>query len=164
MGTNATMGFVAVDESELAPVVPGASSVKIPTYLKKLVANMPENWAEGYPDRAVKIALEKSIIAGPDKGDPRFKAALDELWLLHQRKCSGYGSDSDPLANLRAVAGIGIRPSTGVWIRMSDKWERLKQLLLHPEAPDHGESVDDNMQDITSYAILFRILRKEEQP
>lgn len=94
------------------------------------------------------------------KGDPRFKNLLDRLWLLHCKKAADYGTDLDPLANIRAGADVGISAPVSCWIRAKDKVKRIDQYMRKGELAN--ESVQDSLQDLASYSLIALLLIWEE--
>ena len=52
---------------------------------------------------------------------------------------------------------------TGLWFRMNDKIQRLKQLvLLSKEAKVKTESVKDTFQDLSIYGIIAQIVKNKK--
>tara|TARA_B110000285_G_C15053928_1_gene578487 strand:- start:62 stop:439 length:378 start_codon:yes stop_codon:yes gene_type:complete len=52
---------------------------------------------------------------------------------------------------------------TGLWFRMNDKIQRLKQLvLLSREAKVTTESVTDTFQDLSIYGIIAQIVKSKQ--
>lgn len=51
----------------------------------------------------------------------------------------------------------------GVSVRMTDKIERLKALLLSSKSPKN-EAIEDTYRDIANYAIIGLLLRKGKWP
>jgi hypothetical protein len=47
----------------------------------------------------------------------------------------------------------------GVWFRMMDKINRLKQLVVNNNTNNVGESVNDTYQDLSVYGILAQIIK-----
>lgn len=90
-----------------------------------------------------------------------FRAILDEMAALHDKKAADYGRDEDPLANLRASEGFGIEPWIGAVLRLNDKVHRVKSLLLNGKLAN--ESLEDSLIDIANYAVLALVLRREHQ-
>jgi hypothetical protein len=86
---------------------------------------------------------------------------LDRMKSLHSSKSRDYGSEHDPLANIRNGAlFVGIEPWKGAMVRLSDKVTRLATFnrtgtLTH-------EGVEDNLMDLASYALLALLLYREE--
>lgn len=94
-----------------------------------------------------------------DRSDPRFLAVLDEMQALHYRKSHDYGSDEDPLANLRASEDFGVPAWIGAVIRGHDKVIRLKTFISKGKLAN--ESVENALLDLATYALLALILYRE---
>ena len=47
----------------------------------------------------------------------------------------------------------------GIWFRMNDKIQRLKQLVIIGTQDNVGEAVDDTYQDLSVYAIIAQIVK-----
>lgn len=85
---------------------------------------------------------------------------------IMERKNNDYagGKDSsDPFANFKMAASIGIHPVTGLLLRMMDKVQRIRTFTLDGGLAVSGESVDDACDDIVNYAILCKGLLREER-
>jgi hypothetical protein len=93
-------------------------------------------------------------------GDKRFKQLLRDEWALHCKKAADYGSDSDPLANLRRCERLGIPAITGTLVRLEDKFHRLER--WHEKGALANESVEDTLQDISCYCKLALMLLREQ--
>ena len=97
----------------------------------------------------------------PDRpGSLPFLELLEELRQLHLSKSQDYGSQSDPLANIRQGAEfVGIEPWRGCLVRVADKVQRLKTFcrtgrLVH-------EGVRDTLLDLAAYSLLTAVLLDE---
>jgi hypothetical protein len=89
-----------------------------------------------------------------------FKSALDEVWQMHRSKSHDYGSQHDPLANIRNGAEfVGIEPWRAAMVRLSDKVTRLATFNRTGELCH--EAVEDTLLDLASYALLCLVLRRE---
>jgi hypothetical protein len=90
----------------------------------------------------------------------RFLDLLDEMRRLHESKSADYGSETDPLANIRQGAEfVGIEPWRGCMVRIADKVQRLKTFcrtgrLVH-------EGVRDTLLDLSAYSLLAIVLFDE---
>lgn len=90
----------------------------------------------------------------------RFLDLLDEMRRLHESKSADYGSETDPLANVRQGAEfVGIEPWRGCMVRIADKVQRLKTYcrtgrLVH-------EGVRDTLLDLSAYSLLAIVLFDE---
>ena len=92
-------------------------------------------------------------------GDPRFHALLHEIAALHDRKQADYGTGADAFANVRASGEFGVAPWIGALIRLNDKITRLKSLIVKGYLAN--ESADDSLLDISVYALIALILKRE---
>lgn len=96
----------------------------------------------------------------PRSGDPRFHRSLRTLALLHDRKQMDYGSNEDPLANVRASEDWGVPAWVGGLIRGNDKIKRLQAFARRGSLAN--ESAEDAFKDLAVYAILSLILYSEQ--
>jgi len=91
-----------------------------------------------------------------------FMRALDEVRQMHLAKSRDYGSETDPLANIRnGAAFVGIEPWRGCMVRIADKVQRLRTYcrtgrLVH-------EGVRDTLLDLSAYSLLAIVLFDEGQ-
>jgi hypothetical protein len=89
-----------------------------------------------------------------------FVALLQEMQRLHESKSADYGSEEDPLANVRSGADfVNIEPWRGCMVRIADKVQRLRTFcrtgrLVH-------EGVRDTLLDLSAYALLAIVLFDE---
>ena len=51
---------------------------------------------------------------------------------------------------------------TGLWFRINDKIQRLKQLIVLGEPDSVGESVEDTFQDLSVYGIIAQIVQQKK--
>lgn len=85
---------------------------------------------------------------------------LAEVLETHDRKNKDYGTDVDPLANIRASAGFGVPPWVGALVRLNDKIVRLQSFLRNGKL--ENESVRDSLLDICVYGPIALQLYDEE--
>ena len=92
-----------------------------------------------------------------------FVNLLREMQRLHESKSADYGSEEDPLANVRSGADfVDIEPWRGCMVRIADKVQRLRTFcrtgrLVH-------EGVRDTLLDLAAYSLLAIVLFDEGQP
>ena len=92
----------------------------------------------------------------------RFLELLGEMERLHKSKSADYGSEDDPLANVRSGADfVNIEPWRGCMVRIADKVQRLRTYcrtgrLVH-------EGVRDTLLDLAAYSLLAIVMFDEEQ-
>ena len=48
---------------------------------------------------------------------------------------------------------------TGLWFRINDKVQRLKQLVILGQPDEVGESVQDTFQDLSVYGMIAQIVQ-----
>ena len=89
----------------------------------------------------------------------RFCGLLDEMRALHLRKAADYGTDDDPLANLRQSADFGVAPWLATAVRFNDKVTRLKTFAQKGTLCNEG--VEDTLLDMATYALLILLLFRE---
>lgn len=94
-------------------------------------------------------------------GDPRFHAALKEMGDLHDERQRGYGTKTDPFANVRASEAWGVPAWQGAMIRGCDKIKRLQTFAATGQLA--GEKVEDAFLDLANYAIIALVLWRETQ-
>ena len=90
-----------------------------------------------------------------------FVALLAEMQRLHESKSADYGSEEDPLANVRSGADfVNIEPWRGCMVRIADKVQRLRTYcrtgrLVH-------EGVRETLLDLSAYSLLAIVLFDEQ--
>ena len=93
-------------------------------------------------------------------GSLPFLELLEEVRQLHLSKSQDYGSQNDPLANIRQGAEfVGIEAWRGCMVRVADKVQRLRTYcrtgrLVH-------EGVRDTLLDLAAYSLLAIVLFDE---
>lgn len=92
-------------------------------------------------------------------GDPRFHAVLKEMGDLHDERQRGYGTPTDPFANVRASEAWGIPAWQGAIIRACDKIKRLQTYATTGQLS--GERVEDAFLDLANYAAIGLVLFRE---
>jgi hypothetical protein len=95
------------------------------------------------------------------QGSGAYLQLLDEMSKLHLTKNAGYGSKHDAWSNFRLSEAWGVPAYLGCLIRMSDKYQRLQNLLADPSNEQVGESLVDTAMDLAAYALIFVCLWNE---
>lgn len=120
----------------------------------------PGRISEEEPDAATERMTGDGITHVQQPGSLPFLELLEELRQLHLSKSQDYGSESDPLANIRQGAEfVGIEAWRGCMVRVADKVQRLKTFcrtgrLVH-------EGVRDTLLDLAAYSLLAIVLFDE---
>lgn len=102
---------------------------------------------------------EEQLMKG---GHPRFNELLVQMSIIHAKKNHDYALNH-PLENFKECEDIGIPAWKGVWIRMSDKWSRVKCIIKKRERLVKEEFLTDTLMDLANYALLTLILLEESE-
>lgn len=111
-------------------------------------------------DEAIERLRGDGIAHVQQPGSLPFLKLLEELRTLHLSKSQDYGSENDPLANIRQGAEfVGIEPWRACMVRIADKVQRLRTYcrtgrLVH-------EGVRDTLMDCAAYCLLSAVLFDE---
>lgn len=101
------------------------------------------------------------------KGHPRFYELLCEAAELHHSKNQDYANAQDPFANFRSCEKAGISMVDGIYTRMSDKWERITNLLAKRrdglKAAVASETLKDTLMDLAVYALIETVALEEAE-
>ena len=86
-----------------------------------------------------------------------------EQYELFSKKMMDYGKGNISVgSNLETEDEVHVA-LTGLWFRMNDKIQRLKQLvLLKKDAKVQTESVVDTFQDLSIYGIIAQIVKNKQ--
>lgn len=98
----------------------------------------------------------------PHQTSRRFIELLQEMEALHNSKSADYGSEDDPLANIRQGADfVDIEPWRGCMVRIADKVQRLRTYCKTGKLVHEG--VRDTLLDLAAYSLLAIVLHEETQ-
>lgn len=110
------------------------------------------------PDDPKMVGYRQRVDLHPSS--TAFVRLLAEMQRLHESKSADYGSEEDPLANVRSGADfVNIEPWRGCMVRIADKVQRLRTYcrtgrLVH-------EGVRDTLLDLAAYSLLAIVLFDE---
>ena len=87
-----------------------------------------------------------------------FKRIMFTQYELFCKKQANYGPDNISVgSDLKTKADINIS-LTGLWFRMNDKIQRLKQMVVQGKKDEVGEAIEDSYQDLSVYGIIAQIV------
>ena len=87
-----------------------------------------------------------------------YKKIMQEQYELFCKKQKNYGPGNISVGtNLETKDDIKLS-LTGLWFRMNDKIQRLKQLIILGHNDEVGESEQDTFQDLSVYGIIAQIV------
>ena len=90
----------------------------------------------------------------PSSSVERFAALADELTKLYELKNKAYGNSfSTSVQSYGLIAAL---------TRISDKFHRLENLILHPSTEVGDERLADTLRDLASYCLMT-VMEVEEQ-
>ena len=101
--------------------------------------------------------VEKMEKEWPEMTD-EFKRIMFTQYELFCKKQANYGPDNISVgSNLETKQDIKIS-LTGLWFRMNDKIQRLKQMVVQGKKDEVGEAIEDSYQDLSVYGIIAQIV------
>ena len=87
-----------------------------------------------------------------------FKRIMFTQYELFCKKQANYGPDNISVgSDLKTKTDINIS-LTGLWFRMNDKIQRLKQMVIQGKKDEVGEAIEDSYQDLSVYGIIAQIV------
>ena len=91
-----------------------------------------------------------------------YKKIMMEQQILFCKKHRNYGCGNINVGtNLDTDNDVKLA-LTGLWFRMNDKIQRLKQLVILGEPDAVGEAIDNTFQDLSIYGIIAQIVKKKK--
>lgn len=89
-----------------------------------------------------------------------FKKILAEQYELFCKKQLNYGPENISVGTKLTTPEEINLSLTGIWFRMNDKVQRLKQLVLLSKQDHVGESIQDTYSDTSVYGIIAQIVSR----
>ena len=91
-----------------------------------------------------------------------YKKIMMEQYVLFCKKHRNYGTGNINVGtNLETDNDVKLA-LTGLWFRLNDKIQRLKQLVVLGEPDTVGESSLDTFQDLSVYGIIAQIVSQKK--
>ena len=87
-----------------------------------------------------------------------FKRIMFTQYELFCLKQSNYGPDNISVGSNLETEQEKKVSLTGLWFRMNDKIQRLKQLVVLGKQDNIGESCEDTFQDLSVYGIIAQLV------
>jgi len=87
-----------------------------------------------------------------------FKRIMFTQYELFCLKQSNYGPDNISVGSKLETEEEKKVSLTGLWFRMNDKIQRLKQLVVLGKQDNIGESCEDTFQDLSVYGIIAQLV------
>ena len=106
------------------------------------------------------IDAVKYIETNYPKMAAEFKKICSEQYELFCQKQANYGPSNISVGtDLKTKDDIKLS-LTGLWFRMNDKIQRLKNLVVLGKADTVGESIKDSFQDVSNYGIIAQLVSR----
>ena len=87
-----------------------------------------------------------------------FKRIQNEQYILFCKKQKNYGPGNISVGtNLESADDVKLS-LTGLWFRMNDKIQRLKQLIVLGHRDEVGEAETDTFQDLSIYGVIAQLV------
>ena len=91
-----------------------------------------------------------------------YKKIMMEQYIIFCKKHRNYGTGNVNVGtNLETDNDVKLS-LTGLWFRMNDKIQRLKQLVIQNEPDTVGKSLTDTFQDLSVYGIIAQIVQQKK--
>ena len=91
-----------------------------------------------------------------------YKKIMMEQYILFCKKHRNYGTGNINVGtNLETDSDVKLS-LTGLWFRLNDKIQRLKQLVVTGEPDTVGESITDTFQDLSVYGIISQLVQQKK--
>ena len=107
---------------------------------------------------------EQSAIAYCEEMYPQtceeFKNILDEMYVTFCKKQRNYGPGNISVGTPLETKDDIKLSLTGLWFRVNDKVQRLKQLVVLGQPDEVGEPIQDTYEDLSVYGIIAQIVQR----
>ena len=91
-----------------------------------------------------------------------YKKIMMEHYIVFCKKHRNYGTGNINVGtNLETDNDVKLS-LTGLWFRLNDKIQRLKQLVIQNEPDTVGESITDTFQDLSVYGVIAQIVNQKK--
>lgn len=104
------------------------------------------------------------VVAQIEKEYPQmtseYKKIMMEQYETFCLKQSNYGPGNISVGTSLSTPDDVKLSLTGLWFRMNDKIQRLKQLIVLGKQDNVGEAVEDTFQDLSVYGIICQLVSR----
>ena len=128
----------------------------------KLELNLAPNIEKGEDEVAFIRYDNPKIVEQIEKEYPEmtdeFKRIMFTQYELFCMKQSNYGPGNISVGTKLESDEDKKLSLTGLWFRINDKIQRLKQLVVLSKEDSVGESIEDTFQDLSVYGVIAQIV------
>ena len=116
-------------------------------------------------ERTIKENKEETAIQYCERLYPQtcdeFKVILDEMYETFCKKQRNYGPGNISMGTpLKSKEDIKLS-LTGLFFRMNDKIQRIKQLVVLGQPDEVGENIQDTCEDLSVYGIIAQLVQRK---
>ena len=122
------------------------------------MSNNKINMEEQLVTKVVTSDVVSEVESNYPETTQMFKNIMQEQYELFCLKQSNHGPDNISLGTTLEKKEDRKMSQMGLWFRMNDKIQRLKQLVLLGNKDNVGESVKDTYQDLSVYGVICQIV------
>ena len=91
-----------------------------------------------------------------------FQKIMQEMYITFCKKQRNYGPSNISVGtNLETEEDVKLSLS-GLWFRMNDKIQRLKQLVVLGQPDEVGENIQDTYEDMSVYGVIAQIVQRKK--
>jgi hypothetical protein len=91
-----------------------------------------------------------------------FKKIQEEMYETFCKKQRNYGPSNISVGTALETKDDLKLSLTGLWFRINDKIQRLKQLVVLGQPDEVGEPIQDTYQDLSVYGIIALIVQRKK--
>ena len=91
-----------------------------------------------------------------------YKEIMMKQYVLFCKKHRNYGTGNINVGTTLETDKDVKLALTGLWFRLNDKIQRLKNLVVIGEPDTVGEAIEDTYQDLSIYGIIAQIVSKKK--
>ena len=91
-----------------------------------------------------------------------YKKIMMEQYIMFCKKHRNYDTGNINVGTNLETDGYVKLALTGLWFRLNDKIQRLKNLVVLGEPDTVGESLIDTFQDLSVYGIIAQIVQQKK--
>ena len=110
-------------------------------------------------EQKIETAVEFCERTYPQTTD-EFKKILDEMYITFCKKQRNYGPGNISVGTPLETKDDIKLSLTGLWFRVNDKVQRLKQLVVLGQPDEVGETIQDTYEDLSVYGIIAQIVQR----
>ena len=89
-----------------------------------------------------------------------FKKILDEMYITFCKKQRNYGPGNISVGTTLETKDDIKLSLNGLWFRMNDKIQRLKQLVVLGQPDEVGEPIQDTYEDLSVYGVIAQLVQR----